>query len=229
VVKTVALIKRLPQLERRAFREHYEQRHVPLALGLLEGLERYVRYHVEAELHGEVDFDVISAFGYRDREAVDSLLERLGGEAGSEIRADELRFMDKPANRFFPVSERLLLAGEEGGEHGFVLVGRPESMSRFECSKILVRDHWPRLEKVLDAPGFALLRDAFPFADRPAPWDALLQVRAGSLRRLEGWARSLEREGYRVCGVRTRRFETSLGGARRGGDSPGRCPSTGDL
>ena len=211
MIRTIALIKRLPELDRDAFREHYETRHAPLALPYLDGLQRYVRYHVEADLFGEVGFDVITAFWYRDKAAVDRTLAFLEGDGGAEIRADELRFMDKKANRFFPVSERLLLPGEEGDDSLFVSLKRPQEMSRFECSKIFVRDHWPRLRGVLDAPGFALLRDAFPMAGRPTPCDALLQVRANSDRGLERWARSLEAEGYRVHAVRTRRLETKLG------------------
>lgn len=217
MIQTVALIKRLPQLDREAFRAHYERSHVPLALPLLEGLARYVRYHVEADLFGDPSFDVISAFWYRDQEAVDRIFELLEGDHGAAIRADELRFMDKPANRFFPVSARLLRPGDEGMEPVFLLVARPEAMTRFECSKTLVRDHWPRLaeklEKSVETAGFALLRDAFPFAGESAPWDALLQIRGeeleagGGAERLREWGRALTREGFRIAAVRTRRFE----------------------
>jgi len=211
VIRTIALIKRRPQLDREAFRTHYETRHAPLALPHLEGLERYLRNHVESELYGDVGFDVVSAFWYRDQDAIDRILALLEGEEGAAIRADELRFMDTKANRFFPVSERLLLPGDEAERHLFVVVTRPEAMSRFECSKIFVRDHWPRLRDALDAPGFALLRDAFPMAGSPPPCDLVLQVRAEGLRGLERWARSLEAEDYRVVAVQTRRFETPLG------------------
>lgn len=210
MIRTIALIKRLPQLDRDAFRTHYETRHAPLALPHLEGLERYLRDHVENELYGDVGFDVVSAFWYRDQAAIDRILALLESEAGAAIRADELRFMDTKANRFFPVSERLLLPGDEGDRHLVVVVRRPEAMSRFECSKIFVRDHWPRLRDALDAPSFALLRDAFPMAGSPPPCDLVLQVRAGSPRGLERWAKSLETEGYGVVAVETRRFESLL-------------------
>jgi uncharacterized protein (TIGR02118 family) len=210
LIRTIALIKRLPQLDRDAFRTHYETVHAPLALPHLEGLERYLRNHVERELYGDVAFDVVSAFWYRNQAAIDRILTLLESEEGAAIRADELRFMDTKANRFFPVSERRLLPGDEGDRHLFVVVARPEAMSRFECSKTFVRDHWPRLRDALDAPGFALLRDAVPMAGSRPPCDLLLQVRAESFRGLEGWARSLEAEGYRVAAVETRCFETPL-------------------
>lgn len=214
MIRTIALIKRLPQLDRDAFRTHYETRHAPLALPHLEGLERYLRNHVESEIYGDVAFDVVSAFWYRDQAAIDRILALLESEEGAAIRADELRFMDTKANRFFPVSERRLLSGpgtgDEGDRHLFVVVSRPEAMSRFECSKTFVRDHWPRLRDALDAPGFALLRDAFPMAGSPPPCDLVLQIRAEGRGGLEGWASSLEAEGYRVVAVQTRRFETLL-------------------
>jgi uncharacterized protein (TIGR02118 family) len=211
MIKTIALIKRLPTLDRETFRTHYETRHSPLALPLMEGLERYVRYHVERDLHGEVGFDVVTAFWYRDQPSIDRIFERLQGDEGAEIRADELRFMDKKANRFFAVSERLLESGEEGDEHVFVILNRPDGMSRFECSKRIVRDHWPGLQAALPGPGFALLRDAFGIAGAEPACDAVLQVQAIGETAIGGWARTLEAEGYRIRAVRTRRFETPLG------------------
>jgi hypothetical protein len=212
MIRTLALIKRRADLDRAGFRAHYERVHTPLALPHLAGLERYVRYHVEEDLHGEVGFDVLTAFWYRDAVAVERILALLESEEGAPIREDELRFMDKSANRFFPVSERRLLAGEEGDEHLFIVLSRPPGMTRFEGSKIVVRDHWPSLAKALVAPAFALLRDAFPMSGREPPCDAVLQVRAGAGHGLSGWAKALEAEGYGVAAVRTRRFETPLGG-----------------
>ena len=62
MIRTLSLIKRRPDIERAAFREHYETVHAPLALPHMEGLVRYVRYHLEDELLGDVGFDVVSAF-----------------------------------------------------------------------------------------------------------------------------------------------------------------------
>ena len=103
MIKTLALIKRLPGSSRDAFREHYETVHVPLALPLLDGLERYVRYHVHANRFGDFAFDVLTAFWYRDRAATDSVFSRLASAEGEAILADELTFMDKPNNHFFEV------------------------------------------------------------------------------------------------------------------------------
>jgi hypothetical protein len=115
VLKTISLISRKPDLPRAAFREHYETVHAPLALPHMTGLMRYVRYHVEEEWVGEFESDVLSAFWYRDAESAGEMMKTLAGEAGKPILADELTFMDKPKNTFFPVSERHLDLGKSGG------------------------------------------------------------------------------------------------------------------
>ena len=211
MIKTLALLKRRPDLDRATFRDHYETTHAPLALPLMTGLVRYVRYHVEEDLRGEIGFDVLSAFWYRDAAAIEQTTERIGGEEGKAIHADELEFMDKPGNVFFPVSERTLCAGEEGDSHVFVLVAKPASMSRYDCSAQLAGEHFPKLLAGFEEVGFALLRDAFPQEDRPLPFAAVLQVRAPKASGLESWSDSLEAQGFGVSAVRTRRFETELG------------------
>ncbi len=216
MIQTLSLIKRRPDLERAAFRNHYETTHAPLALPLMTGLVRYVRYHLEEELLGEVGFDVLSAFWYRDAEATRTLMEALQGEAGKPILADELKFMDKAANTFFPVSERVLIDGEEGDEHVFVLVKKPESVSRYDCSAKLLADHWPRLLEGFEQVEFAFLRDTFPMRgddrgeDADLRYNAILQVRASRQSGLTDWASSLESLGYEVTAVRARAFETEI-------------------
>ena len=162
MIKTLSLIKRRSDLDRAAFRNHYETSHAPLALPLMKGLVRYVRYHIEEDLLGDVGFDVLSAFWYQDAEAVSNMMEALQGEAGKPILADEQKFMDKPANYFFPVSERVLKSGEEGDEHVFVLVKKPAGVSRYDASAQLVDDHFAKLLEGFEDAEFALLRDAFP-------------------------------------------------------------------
>jgi len=217
MIRTLSLIKRLPSLDRAAFRAHYESTHAPLALPHMPGLLRYVRYHVEEELFGEPRFDVVSAFWYRDKAATDAVFEMLENTpAGEAIRADELTFMDKPANRMLPVSERRIVDGEEGNESVFVFVGRPEAMSRFDCSARLVRDHWPALIEKRPT-SFALLRDGFPMGGEPPVYDSVLQLTAASYEGLEDWTEGLGGQGYRVVAVRTRRHETDLESARAAG------------
>lgn len=228
MIKTLALIKRRPDITRADFRNHYETIHAPLALPLMVGLVRYVRYHLEEDLLGEIDFDVLSAFWYRDAAAVLDAMKSLEAEAGKPILEDELKFMDKPANTFFSVSERRLVEGaagdgrDEGDEHLFVLVRKPAAVSRYDFSLQLVETHWPRLLGGMQDVGFALLRDAFPIrGDGPVEpgesigrgelrYNAVLQIRAARFAGLEGWAAELEGLGYRVAAIRARRFETKI-------------------
>ncbi len=213
MIRTLALIKRRADLTRDAFREHYEEIHVPLARPLLGGLTRYVRHHVVAEPLGAFGHDVLTAFEYRDADAAHAVLQTLESEAGRAVREDELTFMEKRQNTFFAVSERRLVDGEEGSEHLFVLVRRPPEVNRFDASKRMMRDHAPRLLAGFDAVHFALLRDAFPVAERPLAWDAVLQVRADAYPSLEPWAASMRASGHEVAAARTRAFESRLEGA----------------
>ena len=209
MIRTLSLIKRRADIERSDFREHYETVHAPLALPHMTGLVRYVRYHLEEELFGEVAFDVISAFWYRDAESAGRMLEVLQGPAGQPILEDELTFMDKPANTFFSVSERMLAEGEEGDVHDWLLVRRPDGVERTDASRRLVRDHLPEL--MGPAPRFALLRDAFPVDGRPPRYDAVLQIVRDDGGPFDTGVARLEAAGWQVAGVRTRRFETDLG------------------
>jgi uncharacterized protein (TIGR02118 family) len=210
MLRILALLKKLPTISRDDFCRHYEGNHAPLALPLLEGIERYVRYHIEEDLHGEVGFDVITAFWYRDQAAADALFARLDGPEGKPIREDELRFMDKPGNRFFAVSERGWQAGDEGDRSTFVLVRRPGEKSREDASREIVRDHWPRLFEDPSTRGFALLRDGFGMAGGEPPYDSVMQLVGVGAATLEKWAGSLEAEGWKVVAVRTKRYETDL-------------------
>lgn len=214
MLRVLALIRRLPTIDRKAFREHYEERHVVVARPLLRHLVRYARHHVEEELVGAIDFDVITSFGYPDLAAVEGMFATLASEAAGPILEDERRFMDKPGNRFFEVSERPWpLASGQGAEEDrstFVLVARPPAMSQAECSSRLLRDVWPALLEKTSAPRFAVVRDAFPMRGAPLPYDGLMQLAGDEGIDFRGFANRMERDGFRVAAIRTRRFETKL-------------------
>lgn len=210
MLKVLALIKRLPHVDRRTFREHYEERHVVVAKPLLPHLVRYARHHIEEELVGPVDFDVVTSFGYRDQRAVDDMFATLAGPAAEAILEDEKRFMDKPSNRFFEVSERPWREGEEEERSIFVFVARPPEMPRAECSRRLLRDHWPALLERVPDLRFAIVRDAFPMGASPPPFDGLMQLSVSPGIDLRGFAAGLGEKGYRVVAVQTRRFVTAL-------------------
>lgn len=104
--RVLALIPRKPDLTREAFRDHYENVHAPLGMTVLEDIPHYVRDHVSRSIGGvEPTFDVLSEFGYADPKALQALSERLASKGlGDPIRADELRFMDKPRIVHFPLT-----------------------------------------------------------------------------------------------------------------------------
>jgi uncharacterized protein (TIGR02118 family) len=222
MLKVLALIKKRPDLSRQAFREHYEERHVPIAKPLLAHLVWYARHHIEEDLHGRVDFDVVTAFGYPSPQAVSDLFVTLSSEAGQAIHEDERNFMEKGSNRFFEVSERPWQADEAGTKSRtqraneeeersiFVFVARPPAMAREECSRRLLRDHWPALLDGLEPLRFATVRDAFPMNEVPAPFDGMMQVPDDTKLDLPRFAAKLEREGYRVAAIRTQRFVTEV-------------------
>ena len=210
MLKVLALIKRLPTIDRKYFCDHYENTHVGVAKPVLRHLVRYARYHIEEELHGDVDFDVISYFGYSDKAALDAMFAANASDAALPILEDERRFMDKPSNRFFEVSERVLKEGDEEGRSIFVLVARPQEMTRTECSRRLVRDDWPTLIGSIAGLRFAIVRDAFAMAERPVPFDGILQLAVGGEAEVRRFAAGMSEQGFRVVAVRTRRFVTAV-------------------
>jgi uncharacterized protein (TIGR02118 family) len=210
MLKVLALIKRLPTLDRKAFREHYENRHVEVAKPLLRHLVRYARHHIEEELHGEVDFDVVTSLGYPDKPALDATFAMLASDVAEPILEDERRFMDKPANRFFEVSERVWKDGEEEDRSIFVFVARPPDMTRTSSSRSLLRDHWPALLAGATDLRFAIVRDAFPMADRPLVFDGVMQLCVDSGAEVREFSSALSEKGFRVVAVQTRRYATAV-------------------
>jgi uncharacterized protein (TIGR02118 family) len=212
-VKTLALIVRKPGLSRDAFREHYEQRHAPLALPLMSGLVRYVRHHVREELHGAAGFDVMTAFAYRDRTALDGVIARLASPAGDAVLRDELTFMDKPRNRFFAVRE----AAESGARDRaaerdcIALVKRAPGQAASAFAAVFAARALPALLGTLPGSHWSLHHEALASFGEP-PYDAVVQLHAGadSDASLAAWCVTREREGERIALVRVSEHETPL-------------------
>jgi uncharacterized protein (TIGR02118 family) len=118
VIKTIALIARRSDLTQDAFKHHYESEHVRLAVPLLPALRKYVRNHrVDGDM-GHGIFDCMTEFWYPDPAELSSIVARLDGPEGREIRDDELRFMDKARNLFFLAEETLIEGPERRVELG---------------------------------------------------------------------------------------------------------------
>lgn len=119
----LALIVRRPDVDRREFRDHYEDVHAPLALPYMSGLRAYQRNHVRRPLDGvEPAFDVLSQFTYESVESAAKMLDVMKTEVGERIRADEATFMDQPRNVFFAIGDPEVVADAPCTPGGFVKV-----------------------------------------------------------------------------------------------------------
>jgi len=102
-VKTIAMLRRRPELTRDAFRDYYETRHAPLAIQHVR-FTKYVRNHLIAPSNAE--FDVVSEFWLPDPVQIDALDT---SPAGDLLRADADEFVGP--ERYSAVAEESLLAG----------------------------------------------------------------------------------------------------------------------
>src|SRR5688572_33355674 len=158
-MKTLALIARRRDIDRAEFRDHYEDIHAPLAVRtLLEGTKRYVRHHLRDELFGRPAFDVVTGFWYRDAAAAVEIMRRTETPAGDPIRRDELTFMDKPANTFFAVTERVVHGAEDraAGLAVVALVRRPDGQDAAQFIETYEQGAVPALLDAARSPAWCL-------------------------------------------------------------------------
>jgi uncharacterized protein (TIGR02118 family) len=107
-VKTVDFMPRRKDISRAQFREHYEERHAPMAVPLFP-FSRYRRNHL-SDQSIEPGFDCLSEFWVSSVEAIGALME---GEAGKTMQADERNFLDQVAN-IAVVAEPVLTDNDAG-------------------------------------------------------------------------------------------------------------------
>ncbi|MCH2172632.1 EthD domain-containing protein [Myxococcota bacterium] len=180
MIKTIALIARRPDLAQSSFRNHYESQHVSLAVPLLPSLKKYVRNHrLDGDL-GPGIFDCMTEFWYPDPAELSSVVARLDGPEGHEIRADELRFMDKARNTFF-LADEALIEGPERQEplkdvRKFVLwtPQRPTAAATDEIPQRLCEELLPRLIERVSA--LRCTQDTPRPGPNPAPVAALASL-----------------------------------------------------
>ncbi len=212
-MKTFALIARRKDITRDEFRDHYEEIHAPLAIDtLLEGTQRYVRSHLRDVLFGEPIFDVVTGFWYRGPEAAVEIGKRLASPVGEPILADELTFMDKPANTFFAVTEHPVIGSEEAEAAwcGLVLVAAPEGvapdafLADYEASWI------PKLLEAIRAPTWCLQNRAVAAGPDTPAYHALTQVHAAGDAGVAECAAQLAATGARVVAATVTEHESNL-------------------
>jgi len=206
-VKTLALIARKPGLSRDEFRAHYETQHAPLALPLMSGLLRYVRHHVTEELHGAAGFDVATAFTYRDAAAMRSVVAKLATPAGDAVLRDELRFMDKPRNRFFELRdvEETGARGEPARVSIIVLARRAAGQGEHEFASRAL----PDLRDAVAGLRWSLHNDSLATFGEP-PWHTVTFLHCEAAASIGAWCVAREREAARVVALRVSEHETPL-------------------
>jgi len=110
MLKLVSVKTRRPDLSRAEFRRHYEERHVPLGLGILEHFRwrKYARNHVTAVLAGEAGFDCLTEFWIASASDRARSREFVGSPGFRVLDEDDRRFLDVGRRLSFEVEEQLL-------------------------------------------------------------------------------------------------------------------------
>ncbi len=109
--KVLILIKRKEGLSFEEFRKYYEENHAPLAIQLVPNLKKYVRHYATAypdaaSMGGDIPCDVITEFGFDDRQDFERGMAYISVPDRSAILvADELKFIDRSSVRFFLIDD----------------------------------------------------------------------------------------------------------------------------
>jgi len=113
-VKSIALLRRRADLDRDAFIDYYETRHVPLIRSLLPGIVEYRRNFTlfdgayVNEGAAPFDFDVVTELWFESRAAYDAAMAKVADpEIGQRIAEDEENFLDRSGTRMFLVEEKV--------------------------------------------------------------------------------------------------------------------------
>lgn len=110
--KILLLMKRRPGMSVEAFRDYYENHHVPLALKYPSAMKRYFRRYLVPQPHAEsgtceeLPYDVISELWFDDEEAWQGTVSYLTTTVMSdEVVNDEMNLFDRPTMRIATVVE----------------------------------------------------------------------------------------------------------------------------
>jgi hypothetical protein len=108
--KTLWFIKRKPGLTREQFKEHYENRHVPLGEHIIRGMAlNYVRFYLHPiDPDGpEPVYDAVMEMSFPDRATFDAMNAKLLADRDfvRVLVEDEARFIDREAAVHYCVEE----------------------------------------------------------------------------------------------------------------------------
>lgn len=111
--KILLFMKRRPGLSVEAFRDYYENHHVPLALKYSTAVSRYVRRYLDPHPNpdtgesGELPYDVITELWFEDEATWRGTVRYLETSVmPEEIVRDELNLFDRATMRMATVVER---------------------------------------------------------------------------------------------------------------------------
>ena len=112
MLKTIALLKKKPDLSRDDFIRYYETRHAVLIRQLIPEIIGYRRNFVDPEGAflpegiDDLDFDVLTEIWFANRAAYEAAMRRAGDpDVARQIAEDEENLFDRAATRMIVVEE----------------------------------------------------------------------------------------------------------------------------
>ena len=115
MIKCIALVSRLPHLDRDAFKDYYETRHAPMIPSLFPMMATYARDYPKVRnfrppegqsVDDVINFDAITIMTFNSREDFDAYKQVFKDEAVMRrIQEDEAKFLDGSKTRLFVVDE----------------------------------------------------------------------------------------------------------------------------
>jgi EthD domain-containing protein len=110
--KILLFMKRKPGMSVAAFRDYYENHHIPLCLKYGAGMTRYLRRFIDPQPHPETGpcdepvFDVITELWFDDKALYEGTLQHLTTTVmPEEVVADEQHLFDRSSFRIATVVE----------------------------------------------------------------------------------------------------------------------------
>ncbi len=139
MMKSIALLPRMPGTTRAAFQDYYEKNHAPLAIEHFP-FTKYVRNHLTLGTDSDIGFDTIGEFWCADMAKIAALM---AGEVGTLMRADERKFMDPPRLRAGSAAEYLVHGAPRALDQGLkktaLLIVREASLDRASFEDVVMR------------------------------------------------------------------------------------------
>jgi hypothetical protein len=110
--KILMFMKRRPGMSVEAFRDYYENHHVPLCLKYSSAVNRYIRRyldpqpHAESGTNAELAYDVITELWFEDEATWRGTVDYLAASVmPDDVVADEMNLFDRPTMRMATVIE----------------------------------------------------------------------------------------------------------------------------